>query len=554
MTHLTFWLLILFAGIGVSWGRSEAHLLILESSDQHSSYDQIARFVREIYQQRRQFLEKHPKDKVVLVINGDFSGLSEFAIDDGNFNYEMLTRLAHDFELVVNIGNHEGFDWDGADGNRLFLAQNSKLVREISRVQEKPFFLTNANLPPGPEGTGLVRPFRDIPLAEGKSVRFVGLVLRDFFKRSNYGVGKTPRIFSGKVLDPVETSLAQLRNAQKDGVATVVLTAHDGYTNLSLDLEEIKKRIARESVPLSLLPVAFAAHDHLRYQGKVGDTVLLDAGHGYSFHSVILNNEGEVVEVGHTAGSQHALLPPAFQNRREEWIFRESRRLVERSQALHRRVLAQLPAPIHETRRTLQAGRCRLGNALADSLVDWAKGELAKKRPGENYTVLAFYNSSSYRGETSIPSGSITGGTIWRAYPFRSIPRVALVRGSDIPQLFRSLRDYRLQTESNPLRQYTPQLSSNLVEGEDGELFYKLGPIPEALNPDQIYAVAMDGWLANNKYGVPKWNELKDRMEWLEHESVLQTEVLARHLPKRLIEISGSSQSCARDTANGATP
>jgi 2',3'-cyclic-nucleotide 2'-phosphodiesterase (5'-nucleotidase family) len=213
--------------------------------------------------------------------------------------------------------------------------------------------------------------------------------------------------------------------------------------------------------------------------------------------------------------------------------------------------LGHLLHPIAQTRRDLQARRAELGTEVADAMTEWATEVLARRRPGEKYTVVSFYNSSSYRNERPIDSGDITGATIWAAYSFRSRPRVALIKGHHLAALFRALRLYRLKSEVNPARQYTPQMGSNLVEREDFGLHLYDGESARPLDPDETYALALDGWLAKNKYGIDEWARLIQQVEWVDDDRArLQTEVLEEFLPRRLESLSVRLHSCAHRTAS----
>ena len=72
---------------------AKADLLIIQSSDQHSSYKKLPLFLASIEVISRDFKQKYPKGEIVLLINGDFSSKDNHwtTKDRGTLGYEMLS-------------------------------------------------------------------------------------------------------------------------------------------------------------------------------------------------------------------------------------------------------------------------------------------------------------------------------------------------------------------------------------------------------------------------------------------------------------------------------
>src|SRR5262249_16454283 len=143
--------------------------------------------------------------------------------DFGLFVHQTLIDLSHDYGIAFGIGNHEEFDW-GINGNWLFALHHQALVDEISAIQGTPFKALVANLHRTELGDKLLANSRDFSVG-GKKLRFVGLMLDNFFSLSKYDRVKAPQLFTGQanMRKAAEDELAQ---AAKDGVDQLIFLCH----------------------------------------------------------------------------------------------------------------------------------------------------------------------------------------------------------------------------------------------------------------------------------------------------------------------------------------
>jgi len=143
--------------------------------------------VRATSKQAQDFKDANPEGMVLYLFNGDVAGPSSWTVlDQGYFSYEVVAMLAAHYPLVLNMGNHEGLDFVTRNQNQFFLDQVKKFFRKINRLTGGNFRITTANLDLTKKGKGLFKPYQDITMPNGKTLRVVGLVLEDLFKYSTY--------------------------------------------------------------------------------------------------------------------------------------------------------------------------------------------------------------------------------------------------------------------------------------------------------------------------------------------------------------------------------
>ena len=200
--------------------------LIIQSSDQHSSYKKMINFLASIEALYRDFKDKHPQGSVALVINGDFSSRethSKIQGDKGDFGYEILGQLAKKYSVIYTFGNHDAFDWNDS---QLFLDQMNLLKHAgvnliVSNVR---FF---------PEHEGLFNSYVDLVLKKGQALRFVGYTLpyrkKDaLLKFQHKGPKVIDRLTSIDMAGPLQDA-----NTEQE-ITAVIMSLHLGLSKLKI--------------------------------------------------------------------------------------------------------------------------------------------------------------------------------------------------------------------------------------------------------------------------------------------------------------------------------
>ena len=257
--------------------------LILQSSDQHSSYKKIQGFLTSIEVLYRDFKEKHPDGSVVLIINGDFSSFnkySKFSWDKGNFGYSILSQLAEKYSIVYTFGNHDAFDWKDS---QLFLDQMNLL--KTSGVN-----LIVENIDLHSKYENLFSPYVDIPLSSKYKMRIIGYTLprrkEKDLEKFQYNGPKIIQSINAINLEPA------LKSAERDyKVLTVAVSMHLGAKKVNRFFNHLAPDLTNK------LNLMFAGHDHKQKIERLNNTFIIDSKAHFNFSKVLLDDYGEVRSV-----------------------------------------------------------------------------------------------------------------------------------------------------------------------------------------------------------------------------------------------------------------
>lgn len=510
MIRLFFLVLTLTLGLTLLRVEAFAEVLIIESSDQHSAYEKLPAFLDQLHAVVADFKGKHPTGKVVLLINGDFSGASIWSVADrGWLGYQVLKQLNQDMQVVFVPGNHDGLDWGkGGRGNDLLLKQ-MKFLREAGIP------VLGTNIVPGAGAQGLFSNHFDLLSSTQRGeqkIRIAGFTLESLKQQSGYDPSaKTQPIES--LSDSVNGVLKLIQQARKDHVSKVVLAFHESTAGVQ---EILKRVIASDPTAKGFVSATFAAHDHIPWVGVSSEVPLFNGGGDFDYAQVQLSDEGRIRDsklshpIPRAEGSETSLAKTVD-------------RFVKARQEQEKVPWVEIPG-YAETRADFVQRRTPLGTHLADALTDWARQESGSELP-----VVGLYNSTAYRGNTALPEGAMSRGDLKKIYPFFNFAKSVGVSGRELQESYNELKSYGREK----LKAFTPQLSSNLRESADGklEILQKNGSW-KALKENQVYNVAMDAWLSENGFKLPHWSWVNDPSRLLT--SRMHQDVLVEYAPARL--------------------
>lgn len=481
-----------------------AALLILQSSDHHGEYTRIEAYLRKSLMLRENFLRAHPNGKVVHILNGDIVGHNLWTRDDqGYLGYEMMAAISKidpegRDEVIATLGNHDFFDWLGARGNGLFLEQTREL-----RASFRPgvsFRWNVANLRPTALSAEFPTSYQDV-VAPGGTIRFVGVVLDEFFEASRYAQFAEPQLF-----ESVQSSLSaiqrEVRRAAADGVSKVVVVAHNSFRRIPPLREALEEWMKSAGLPIEVeIPLYIAGHDHQHHIRRRDSAWLVDSGRSYDFTAIELDDNLKVATAqGFSWGALEQApffsgpLPAPLDSYLEKVQLSES---LLRWQ--YQEIIGHVRA-VPEFKKHLRTARVGLGNDLCDAIRAWALRLVAAH---DAKRVFAFMNSFTYRLRAEIPEGLIKRETVAGIYPLGGQVALYRVTGAEMQALFRSLRQYIIDLFSKG--SYSPQMSSNLTEGEHLEL---KSTEEGELVADESYYLALDPQLAENGYSLPEWHAI----------------------------------------------
>lgn len=506
---------------------SSAQVLIVELSDVHSAYDRLPNFLRSFSELRENYLKTEPQGKVVVIVNGDYTGLSAWTIEGGWLGIKALEHISKQAQVLFVMGNHDAFDWSTAeDGNRL-------MAQQLQRMSMLGIHVMGSNFDYDRVTDALVEKKFDFTPASGKTIRFVGLGLPQFFQKSNWTEDPyAPVILRVKRSQPIMRDAVEA--AAKDRIPSLILFQHDSQT-------DVVRRIRRLKVPEGLsLPVVFAAHDHLLAQDQVGQTHIVDSRSNYDFTAVKLDRKNQVKDIKfYDQAAQEKMArayllrksaKPEFHDSSQEIFLRSAERYVEKLKIQNQEIVTDTGG-FTDFKYSLKEGPRPLGTALAETLRAWATAQMVTLNPSANsLPVIAMYNSSSYRRDDAIPAGEIDRSVVSSFYPFPGRVLMFQTTYQTVQKLFSDLRQWRLGEDGK----YTPQLSANLYETENFQLVEADTQIPLTDKPNQQVILVLDSWLSQNGYKIDSFDQFLKTHSALAaypHKDIMQ-EYVAKVLPR----------------------
>lgn len=468
--------------------RAHGQTLIVEFSDAHSAYDRLPNFLRTVNESIREFRAQHPQGQAVILVNGDYSGLSAWTNEEGWLGIKALEHLLRQAPVLFVLGNHDAFDWsDNTRGNEL-------VARQLTRLHQVGVKVLGANIEFGDSTRNLTSEHFDLH-ANGKTLRFAALGLENFFVKSNW-VNDPKHPIVNRMLDTDRTLAQTWDRAALEGVNSLVFFQHDGYREVA---ERVRKLATHRKGRVGpQLPVVFAAHDHELARIKVEGTEIVDSRSNFDMSTVLLDQDlkFQKSEFYDQARQQEVASRAHRADEGMERFIRSTENLVAKTQRQSGEVLADLGG-FDDYKLTLKDGRRPLGTALAESLRAWGQEEAAKLGKSR-LPVVAMYNSSSYRRDDPVRPGSLTRGDVRGFYPFPGEIMMFETTLEEAQKLFADLRQWRLAQDGK----YTPQLSENLTEGEALTLILKRNG--RAKNTRVL--LVLDSWLSRNGYAIESFD------------------------------------------------
>lgn len=468
---------------------STAQVRIFEFSDNHSAYDRLPQLLHSIDVLSTQYKAENPSGEVVIIVNGDFGGVSPWAVDQGELGIKALGALAREFKVLYVLGNHDGMDWGNSKiGNQL-------VIDQLKALHKSNVVLMGANFEFAPSIASLMTKRFDLKMKSEERLRFIGLGLESIFDQSNLNPHSQPQIIKS-IKNSQRILKSEILRAQREGVENMVIFQHLGF-------EKLKSEIALLQNSQVHIPVAFAGHDHLFAQEQVGNTLVVDSQSQNDFSVVDLNSEGQVVKADfYDEDSQRRLLQFSAHRIHLVKIARELEDLVKEVELDLTKVLGYTRG-IQENKQNLKRGPSKLGSRVAESLRQYVSDRF------ENREVISFYNSSSYRRDDYIQEGPITKETILSIYPFKGVVKAFEVSGAEVSMLFKATREHAQISSGS----YSPQLSRNLREGSQFSLYLD----QRLIDPEKSYVLVLDEWLSRNGYHLEVYHKiLKNKRPLLE--------------------------------------
>ena len=256
--------------------------LIIQSSDQHSSYKKMLDFLASIEVLSSQFKSRYPDGKIVIVVNGDVSSYAKYSLeslDRGHLIYKTLSQLARKYFVVYTFGNHDAFDWDDS---QLFLEQMHLLKSEGVNL-----VVGNVDFYSGYED--LFEPSVDLINPSGKIIRFIGYTLPYYNKKNKLEKfqRRGPKII--KEIKGINMGIPLKKANRQRKINSVVISMHLGISKAKWFVSQLNPSSKKK------LKLVFAGHDHQKEMSKISKVHLIDSGAYFHFSAVILNDKGRVL-------------------------------------------------------------------------------------------------------------------------------------------------------------------------------------------------------------------------------------------------------------------
>lgn len=508
---------------------ASAQALFIQLSDAHSAYDRLPNFLKSVEVLVQDYRQREPRGQVLFIVNGDYSGLSPYASENGWLGIKTLEHLTRWGQVYWTPGNHDAFDWSGPrQGNRL--AED-----HIRRLHQTGVHVLAANIEFAANVRSLAKPHHDLSFANGRKIRLLGLGLDNFFVKSNWS--PDPRSLVIESVEPAVPALSKaLARATNDKISGLILFQHQGIDEMKKTLQAVT---VGSSAPAAVkIPLAFAAHDHRQTDEQVGETRLIDSRSNFDFSTVEMTDTMLITHsqfYDQTRQERTAERWPQLAKHDPvlgRWID-TVRGFIVKAEQRNNDILATTQG-FQEIKLTLKDGPNRLGVALAESLKNWLLQNWPATAPQQwrRLPIFAMYNSSSYRRDEPIPAGELTRGTIISFYPFPGHVMAFLSTHEEVQAIYQELRAWRLKEDSK----YTPQVSENLREGPSLQLIHRETGRELRRDPQAPAILVLDSWLSRNGYNLPRLKNFLDR-----HEPILEAphiEVLEKNAPLILTQFS----------------
>lgn len=509
-------------------------------SDIHNNYARMITSIRAMSVIAQAVEQDYPGIRIVLSLNGDTGGLSNFTdflleedgieSDYGSTMLESLALLGHYYWIAKTLGNHEQFDWAREPGNlghTLFLDQQREFMYDLWEIgKQRDFHILGANVVPGETALGLFGSYMDVPLNNGDKVRYIGLVLNNFFRRSNY-VRDSPIEVIRDIRPMSKVAIEQLLKAEADNVTRLVFQVHDRNEE-AIDVHEGMLEFSSSSEEPRLgvkYPVWFAGHDH-EYEVQVSNgATFLQCGSEGDFCTVLLDDKHNVVKHKRFGRAQQQKLletPVRLRPYEQLAVSLLEKRLSQLKEAfdVQEQVLGHTTVRF-PNKAELKKQPLDFGTETANILAGYGDTRDKTRRFVAN---VAMINSSSIRWDDP-PIGDVRRRDMRRIYPFLGRVGVFYRTGAQIQKMFRALREYRQLTENY----YTPQLCSQLKEavGPGHRLMILIDGqwVPIESVSGQI-RLTLDPWLSEDGY------ELRGEWEGIRQEYLAQLKASPRQHPR----------------------
>ena len=507
-------------------------LLIIQSSDNHSKYKRIEKFLVSSHEIISEFKKKYPKGEVIFVFNGDYSGASSFANhrqDRGQLGLEVMATLAQKYKVLFTFGNHEAFDWL-AEGDA-----NELLHKQLKYLHQNGVINLVSNITTRNRTQNYITGHFDYISRVGKKIRFQGLQLETFFEKVASFNGHGP----DEVLEVdsyLESAKKLIGRAKRDEVDSLVFAYHEGFTKVVKATEDILEYIPRKMK----MPVAFAAHDHLVKDTFIEKTFVIDSGSNFDFSAVVLSDKGKLIS--HKFFDKKAQIDLAAKGKGVPKYLRSTvKKLTSHINELldlSSEGLKTIPE-ISENKLTLKKQRSNvLGNSLGDSLREFGLSKIQDKELPPVKEVIGMFNSSSYRNDSNLDEGILSETDIREMAPIKNNVTIHRLTGQEVQIFFEGLRRFREREEI-----YSPQMSANIRESDNYQLLIRNKRASwKPLKFDKEYYLVLDNWLAINGYHIPEHDKLA--LESKIVGSMDQYEVLSKYIHNALRENFFREMSC----------
>ena len=387
---------------------------------------------------------------------------------------EFLNKLGFD---VGTVGNHE-FDEGVDELNRLLYGGEHETTGYFEGAD---FPYTAANVVAKETGEPILPPYV-IKRVNGMPIGFIGVVTTE-----TKSIVLPSGIESVEFTDEVEAINNAAQELKKQGVQAIVVLAHNPVSsnldgsNPSGDVVEIANRVDDE------IDVIFGAHNHGYANTTVDNKLIVQSyANGTAFSDVdllidpktkdIVKKEAEIVTTFHEGIEPDAEIKAMVDSYSEQIA------------PLVNEVIGQADTPL--TREQDDSGESTLGNVIADS---------QRMTMG---TDFAFMNPGGIRAD--LDQGDITWGEAYNIQPFGNSLVTMDMTGKQI-------KDVLEQQWSGSYPKMLQISGLNYTWDKNAPIGQRIVEITDEngnpLNPEQIYSVALNNFIATGGDGFTVFKE-----------------------------------------------
>lgn len=428
-------------------GRAKDDVVIIHTNDSHGRVDDYMGF------------------SSVSALKKDYEalGYSVLLLDAGDTLHGLPIATIDQGESIVSLMNLAGYD-AMTPGNHDFNYGTARLT-ELTGMMYFP--LISANVKVRETGVNLFMPYT-VAQAGGKQIGVFGLSTPETAYKTN-----PANVESIAFADPIEAAKEIVAELKEQEVDVIVALSHIGLDEAS----EITSEKIAAAVPGIDIIIDGHSHSLLPNGQTVGGTLIASTGEYIQNIGVVTLKNGE---------KSARLVGPSDYTGKDPAIDAKIEQVKAQQDILLKEVVGRTAVDLDGERQSNRTGETNLGNLVTDAF---------RAATGAD---VALTNGGGIRA--SVPAGDITRGNLVTVFPFGNYVVTKKVTGAVLKEALEwGVKDY--PNTSGGFPQVSGVTFRFDPEAPAGSRIYEIGIGGAALDPEAVYLLATNDFMANGGDG-----------------------------------------------------